>query len=236
MSIVTGKRWQFKDGFIFLMFFAASHMNPIFWFWICTSQQKHEMQTHEWKQKLSNANTGINTVTRVNRLSSEVFWENTLELKDYTQQMSGFSIGQRPHNPICFKGFDIQMRGPGLLSKIQHGVRHRSTSNMFHTIQQKPGSARSADVFHLNPNLTYWFWVIPKARQTEGEPSKILRIGPGTSDCLAEYVLKVKAVGPVANRWRPEWTRHCWHRGWNPLQPPPPAAPVGWCCLPLGLL
>uniref|UniRef100_H3C2J1 Uncharacterized protein n=1 Tax=Tetraodon nigroviridis TaxID=99883 RepID=H3C2J1_TETNG len=40
-------------------------------------------------------------------------------------------------------------------------------------------SARSADVFHLNPNLTYWFRIIPKARLTEGEPSKVLRIGPG---------------------------------------------------------
>lgn len=138
---------------------------------------------------------------------------------------------------MSFKGFDIQMKGPGLLSKNQGGVQdRRSTSNVFHTIQQKPGSARSADVFHLNPNLTYWFRVIPKARQTEGEPSKVLRIGQGTSHCLAEYVLKVKAVGPVGNRGWPERTRHRWHRSWNPLQPPPPAAPAGWRCLPLGLL
>lgn len=94
---------------------------------------------------------------------------------------------------MFFEGFVIQMKGPGLLSKNQRGIQDRSASNMFHTIQQKPGSARSADVFHLNPNLTYWFQVIPKARQTEGEPSKVLRIGPGTSDCLVKYVLKVKA-------------------------------------------
>lgn len=96
-------------------------------------------------------------------------------------------------DPMFFKGFDIQMKGPALLSKNQHGIHSQSTSNLFHTVQQKPGSDRSADVFYLNPDLTYWFRVIPKARLAEGEPSKVLKIGPGMSDCLAKYVLKLKA-------------------------------------------
>ena len=85
------------------------------------------------------------------------------------------------------------MKGPGLLSKNQSGIQDQSAINMFHTIQQRPGSARSTDIFHLNPSLTYWFRVIPKAHLTGGEPSKVLRIGPGTSDYLAKYVLRVKA-------------------------------------------
>lgn len=93
---------------------------------------------------------------------------------------------------MFLKGFDIQMKGPALLGKNQRGVQARSTSNAFRTIQQKPGSARSADVFHLNPNLTYWFRVIPKARLAEGEPSEVLRIGPGMSDYFAKYVLDLK--------------------------------------------
>ncbi|XP_029695365.1 V-set and immunoglobulin domain-containing protein 10-like isoform X2 [Takifugu rubripes] len=76
-------------------------------------------------------------------------------------------------------GFDIQMKGPGLLSQNHHGIEDRSASSRFHTIQQKPGSARSTDVFYLDPDLTYRFRVIPKARVTEGEPSKVLKIGPG---------------------------------------------------------
>lgn len=139
---------------------------------------------------------------------------------------------------MFFEGFDIQMKGPGLLGKDQRGIQDRSTSNTFHTVQQKPGNARSADIFHLNPKLTYWFRVIPKARLTAGDPSKVLRIGPGTSDCSAECVLKVKGVkaaGHVANRWWLERTRYRWPCGWNPLQPPPAAAPAGRNCLPLGL-
>lgn len=85
---------------------------------------------------------------------------------------------------MCFcKGFDIQMKGPGLLSKNHNGTQTRGSSNRFHTIQQKPGSARSADIFVLDPNLTYRFRVIPKARMTEGEPSEVHRIGPGISNC-----------------------------------------------------
>lgn len=82
------------------------------------------------------------------------------------------------------KGFDIQMKGPGLLSQNHHGIEDRSASSRFHTIQRKPGRARSADVFYLDPELTYRFRVIPKARVTEGEPSKVLKTGPGMSDCM----------------------------------------------------
>lgn len=85
---------------------------------------------------------------------------------------------------MCFyKGFDIQMKGPDLLSKTRNGTQARGSSNGFRTIQQKPGSARSADIFALDPNLTYRFRVIPKARMTEGEPSELHRIGPGMSNC-----------------------------------------------------
>nr|XP_046254681.1 V-set and immunoglobulin domain-containing protein 10-like [Scatophagus argus] len=76
-------------------------------------------------------------------------------------------------------GFDIQMKGPDLLSKSRNGTQTRGSSNKFRTIQQKPGSSRSTDIFILDPNLTYRFRIIPKARMTEGEPSKVHRIGPG---------------------------------------------------------
>ncbi|XP_070822887.1 V-set and immunoglobulin domain-containing protein 10-like [Chaetodon trifascialis] len=76
-------------------------------------------------------------------------------------------------------GFDIQMKGPDLLSRNRNGTRTRGTPNRFHTIQQKPGSARSTDIFNLDPEVTYRFRVIPKALMTEGEPSEVHRIGPG---------------------------------------------------------
>ncbi|XP_041650075.1 V-set and immunoglobulin domain-containing protein 10-like [Cheilinus undulatus] len=76
-------------------------------------------------------------------------------------------------------GFDIQMKGPDLLSENQNGTRTKGNSDRFKTIQQKPGPARSADIFVLDPKLTYRFRVIPKARLTEGEPSEVHRIGPG---------------------------------------------------------
>nr|XP_013767056.1 PREDICTED: V-set and immunoglobulin domain-containing protein 10-like [Pundamilia nyererei] len=76
-------------------------------------------------------------------------------------------------------GFDIQMKGPDLLSKNRNAPLTKSSSNVYRTIQQKPGSARSTDIFFLDPKLTYWFQVIPKARMTNGEPSKSQRIGPG---------------------------------------------------------
>ncbi|XP_041798812.1 V-set and immunoglobulin domain-containing protein 10-like [Chelmon rostratus] len=76
-------------------------------------------------------------------------------------------------------GFDIQMKGPDILKKNRNGTQTRGGSNRFHTIQQKPGSARSADIFSLDPKLTYRFRVIPKARMAEGEPSEVHRIGPG---------------------------------------------------------
>ncbi|KAI3361269.1 hypothetical protein L3Q82_013450 [Scortum barcoo] len=80
-------------------------------------------------------------------------------------------------------GFDIQMKGPDLRSRNHNATLPRGNSNSFHTIQQKPGSARSADIFVLDPNLSYRFRVIPKARMTEGEPSAVHRIGPGTAYC-----------------------------------------------------
>ncbi|XP_030606517.1 V-set and immunoglobulin domain-containing protein 10-like [Archocentrus centrarchus] len=74
-------------------------------------------------------------------------------------------------------GFDIQMKGPDLLSV--NPPHTKGSLNGYRTIQQKPGSARSTDIFFLDPKLTYWFRVIPKARMTEGEPSQIHRTGPG---------------------------------------------------------
>ncbi|XP_071325745.1 V-set and immunoglobulin domain-containing protein 10-like isoform X1 [Trachinotus anak] len=76
-------------------------------------------------------------------------------------------------------GFDIQMKGPDLLSENRNGTQTRGTSNKYRTIQKKPGSARSTDIFVLDPDLTYRFRVIPKALMTEGEPSEVQRIGPG---------------------------------------------------------
>ncbi|KAM6995163.1 V-set and immunoglobulin domain-containing protein 10-like [Tautogolabrus adspersus] len=76
-------------------------------------------------------------------------------------------------------GFDIQMKGPDLQSKRRYDNQTKGNSNGFQTIQQKPGSARIADVFDLDPKLTYRFQVIPKALMTEGEPSEVHRIGPG---------------------------------------------------------
>eukprot|EP00064_Thunnus_orientalis_P006522 superscaffoldBa00000682_g6540 len=76
-------------------------------------------------------------------------------------------------------GFDIQMKGPDLLSGNRNGNQTKGNSNRYRTIQKKPGSARSADIFVLNPKSTYWFRIIPRARMTEGEPSEVQRIGPG---------------------------------------------------------
>ncbi|XP_037639752.1 V-set and immunoglobulin domain-containing protein 10-like [Sebastes umbrosus] len=76
-------------------------------------------------------------------------------------------------------GFDIQLKGPYLLSKHRNGTKTTGSSNRFRTIQQKLGHDRSADMFFLDPRLTYRFRVIPKALMTEGEPSEVNRIGPG---------------------------------------------------------
>ncbi|KAM7383097.1 hypothetical protein PAMP_002779 [Pampus punctatissimus] len=89
------------------------------------------------------------------------------------------------HNPlgsqrreIQLQGFDVQMKGQDLLSRNQNGTRTEGSSNRYRTIQKKPGSARSADIFVLDPKSTYWFRVIPRALMTEGEPSDVRRIGP----------------------------------------------------------
>ncbi|XP_017279217.1 V-set and immunoglobulin domain-containing protein 10-like [Kryptolebias marmoratus] len=76
-------------------------------------------------------------------------------------------------------GFEIQMKGPPLMSKNGKSVNTKSSSDEYQFIQQKPGSARSADIFPLDPNLTYRFRIVPKARLTEGKPSEIHRISPG---------------------------------------------------------
>lgn len=76
-------------------------------------------------------------------------------------------------------GFDIQMKGPYLPNKSRSGTQRRGSADVFQTIQQKPGSVRSVDIFFLDPSLTYRFRVIPKALMTEGEPSEVQRIGPG---------------------------------------------------------
>ncbi|XP_013881083.1 V-set and immunoglobulin domain-containing protein 10-like [Austrofundulus limnaeus] len=76
-------------------------------------------------------------------------------------------------------GFEIQMKGPALLSKSGVSSDTKSSPDGYIFLQQKPASARSADIFPLDPNLTYQFRIIPKARLTEGPPSKIHRIGPG---------------------------------------------------------
>ncbi|CAJ1062774.1 V-set and immunoglobulin domain-containing protein 10-like isoform X1 [Xyrichtys novacula] len=76
-------------------------------------------------------------------------------------------------------GFDIQMKGPDLQNMNRNDTQIKGSSNMFQIIQQKPGFARSADIFPLDPKKTYRFQIIPKARMTEGAPSKVHRIGPG---------------------------------------------------------
>lgn len=82
---------------------------------------------------------------------------------------------------MCFdKGFDIQVKGPELESEKRNRTKHRGISDEFRTIQQKPGSTRSTDIFMLDPAATYVFRVIPKARLVEGVPSEVRQIGPGT--------------------------------------------------------
>ncbi|XP_007553872.1 V-set and immunoglobulin domain-containing protein 10-like isoform X1 [Poecilia formosa] len=76
-------------------------------------------------------------------------------------------------------GFDIQMKGPDLLSHSGGYSVPKRSSKEYRIIQQKPGYARSTDVFLLDPDMTYRFRIIPKARLTDGEPSKVHRIGPG---------------------------------------------------------
>lgn len=71
------------------------------------------------------------------------------------------------------------MKGPDLLSNNEKNAMTKGNSNEYRIIQQKPGSARSADIFFLDPDLTYRFRIIPKARLTDGEPSEVHRIGPG---------------------------------------------------------
>ncbi|XP_059194393.1 V-set and immunoglobulin domain-containing protein 10-like isoform X2 [Centropristis striata] len=73
-------------------------------------------------------------------------------------------------------GFDIQLKGPDLLSEDTKNI---GRSSVFRTIQVRPGSARSADVLYLDPKLKYLFRIIPKALQEKGNPSEVHRTGPG---------------------------------------------------------
>ncbi|XP_029360665.1 V-set and immunoglobulin domain-containing protein 10-like [Echeneis naucrates] len=74
-------------------------------------------------------------------------------------------------------GFDIQLKGPDL-NQNRIGIQNRSTSNKYRTIQQKPGSARSTDIFIIDPSKTRFFRVVPRALMTVGEPSESHRRGP----------------------------------------------------------
>lgn len=80
-------------------------------------------------------------------------------------------------------GFDVQMKGP----ELERGKRN---SDEYRTIQQKPGSARSADIFPLEPKSTYKFRVIPIARIIAGEPTEVHRIGPGRLQCNNKIYFK----------------------------------------------
>lgn len=66
MSVVTGERGHFQENVIFpdKCLLQRRVMNPIFWFWACTSQQKPGTQTPPWKQKLSTDDTGVNTLEK----------------------------------------------------------------------------------------------------------------------------------------------------------------------------
>uniref|UniRef100_A0A3P9L8H7 V-set and immunoglobulin domain containing 10 like n=1 Tax=Oryzias latipes TaxID=8090 RepID=A0A3P9L8H7_ORYLA len=75
-------------------------------------------------------------------------------------------------------GFDIQMKGSNLINKNGNTSQTKSTSDGYSTIQQKPGSARSTDVFTLDPKQIYRFRIVPKARLVDGKPSVVHRIGP----------------------------------------------------------
>nr|XP_061789466.1 V-set and immunoglobulin domain-containing protein 10-like [Nerophis lumbriciformis] len=75
-------------------------------------------------------------------------------------------------------GFDIQMKGPPLVIVDGNVSRTKGGADEFRTILRKPGSARSADVFHLDPKSTYRFRVLPRALMTEGQPTRADRAGP----------------------------------------------------------
>ncbi|XP_056142039.1 V-set and immunoglobulin domain-containing protein 10-like [Lampris incognitus] len=78
-------------------------------------------------------------------------------------------------------GFDIQMKGPDLLSHSQNQNQSKSRSKEYRSIQRKPGTARSTDILVLDPESTYRFRIIPSAGLTVGHASESHRIGPGLS-------------------------------------------------------
>ncbi|XP_061145918.1 V-set and immunoglobulin domain-containing protein 10-like [Syngnathus typhle] len=75
-------------------------------------------------------------------------------------------------------GFDIQMSGPALVSADGNLSQSKGSADTFRTILPKAGSARSADIFHLDPKSTYRFRVLPRALMVEGQPTNARRIGP----------------------------------------------------------
>ncbi|XP_077384011.1 V-set and immunoglobulin domain-containing protein 10-like [Festucalex cinctus] len=75
-------------------------------------------------------------------------------------------------------GFDIQMSGPALVSADGNVSQSKGSGDTFRTILAKPGTARSGDIFHLDPKSTYRFRVLPRALMAEGQPTKARRIGP----------------------------------------------------------
>lgn len=76
-------------------------------------------------------------------------------------------------------GFDIEMIGPALLSNSPNNSQTKAASGEFRSIQRKPGSVRSTDIYVLDPKSTYRFRVVPNAGRITGEPSVVHRIGPG---------------------------------------------------------
>lgn len=64
------------------------------------------------------------------------------------------------------------MKGPELKGQ-------KRNSDEYLTVQQEPDSARSADVFPLQPKSADKFREIPVALMTAGEPTEAHQIGPG---------------------------------------------------------
>ncbi|KAM6967579.1 V-set and immunoglobulin domain-containing protein 10-like [Aplochiton taeniatus] len=84
-------------------------------------------------------------------------------------------------------GFDIQMMGPDLPSNSRNSSQTKGVSGEFRSIQRKPGSVRSTDVYSLDPKSTYSFRIVPNAGRMTGQPSGVHMIGPGglTSSAIA---------------------------------------------------
>lgn len=171
-------------------------MNPTCLFWICTSQQKAGgVLTLCWQLKLDDrgcletTNVSFSYVSiilydivRIKLTCQIEYWKFDIPYYHCVILWSvSINFRLKPNRITCFsKGFDIQMKGPDLLN--HNGSQTRGRSDRFRTITQAAGSARTTDIYGLDPDSTYRFRVIPKAHTTEGEPSEVRRIGPGMSD------------------------------------------------------